>query len=237
MPRTINICLGVRAIYSYLYFIIASVIIYPIGIPLLFFLFGTKVLEPSIRKFLLITFLISISIVYINFITDFVLTSRYFVSSWIIIFILCISGFVNYISYFIRSNLLTNKIFKLIIIILYIFNFLIIFIDSEKQNLEKISANWIKNNINLNEFIFFESARIAFYSEYDLKKLVTYEYVHNKNFDFFNYLENFAPKYIVLNNEIKLDLNCCNYQKIKAFSSDDKKKNVYVYENLSRPEK
>lgn len=206
-------------------------------IPLLFFLFRKEVLEPSVKKFLLITFLISISIVYLNFITDFVLTSRYFVSSWIIIFILCISGFVNYINYYRRSNSFTNKIFKLIIVTLYIFNLLIIFIDSEKQNLEKISANWIKNNINLSEFIFFESARIAFYSGYDLKKLVTYEYVHNKNFDIFNYLENFSPKYVILNDEKKLDLNCCSYKIIKAFTSDNKKKNVYVYENLPRPEK
>jgi hypothetical protein len=201
-------------------------------VPLYFFILNIYILERSVRIFLFTTLIISLSVVYVNFLTDFVLTTRYLISTFIVLYIFSVCGFENYFRNFFNFNLSRNKIFHFFIFILFIINFLFIIIDTKKSNIEKISGNWINANLDINELIFFESARIAFYSEYDLKKLVTYEYLHNKNFDLSEYLEDYSPKYVVLNHENKLVLNCCDYQKIKTFTSDDKKKNVIIYENL-----
>jgi hypothetical protein len=180
-------------------------------------------------KILNIFLFLSGLIVFINLISTNVISTRYFVFHFWIIYIFVSFGLYN-ILFLSKNNLIFNKInisnssVKSITILLLFILFLDVIFDKKKINHEELVSNYFSNNnIPLNS-IYVDDLRLRLKLRYDgINNTNYFEAINNDNYHFFIF-----PKNININNLVMKKLVEINYTeeklkpKYKIFIKKDK---------------
>lgn len=170
------------------------------------FLFAIKksLIKLTYLKVIVIFFVLSNLIVIINFYATFIITSRYMMINWMIIYLASAIGLANLWYQLNKHNDKKYKFLKTLLIAILVIYILNIIVDKKEQHFEKQLGDWVKqNNINLSD-IHFNSRRVAFYSgmatfnpdDFDTAtkvKKMTYIIYRYTNLDEIKLIDNYEP--------------------------------------------
>lgn len=155
--------LGIKfSLLGYIYF---KKWLFGLGLPCIVFGyigFKSKMINKEISLILVSLIVLSSVLVFFNFLSTFSLTSRYFMFSYLLIYIFVTVGLYE----FINKRRLTSRCsryFGNILLLLLVFQVIGNVYDKQKINSEKITAQWLENNnIDINE-VFLPDLRIRYY--------------------------------------------------------------------------
>jgi hypothetical protein len=123
-----------------------------------------KLVSLKYTKVLFMFLLISSLITILHLFFSYVLSSRYWVMNWWIVYLFCSLGLHHLWHFLSKSNNYFNKYMKFILIFLFFLFIASVVYDKPKENYEQNVGNWIKlNHLNL-EDVYFNDRRIAYYS-------------------------------------------------------------------------
>lgn len=200
---------------------------YGLGLLALFLFYiamKNKLISRNYQIILFILFFTSVIMPILNLYQYYVLSSRYFVLSWFIVYIYSVFGlhFIWKNNFFLTKYKLSTKFF---VCIYLLFSFCNTLIDKEKDNSERNTSKWITKNIVKKENIYFEVPLVSYYS--NLLPLVKYEFndaLISTNFNYF-VIKRSSKSYDVLNQKTSFEL-------IKTFDSANKNNEILIYKRI-----
>lgn len=123
-----------------------------------------KLISNYFLKYIFIFFILCLSLTVINLFSTFVLTSRYFLINWWLVYLIATFGFHFIWKELSQSNYHYKLFIKLVLIVFMGINFLNVLIDKPGLHFEHAAGNWIQEQgFDLNN-IYFNNDRTAFYS-------------------------------------------------------------------------
>ena len=188
---------------------------------ILFFISLRYKLVKEHNHVLIILIISSALIPIFNFYQYYVLSERYFVLSWFIVYLYSSLG-LYFIWNKLNDEIIKKYKIKYLVSFYLIISFLIVIIDIQKNNYEREAAEWIKTNIEEIENVYFQSPRVSYYSNF--LPMIKYELndaLKNTNFNFF-IIENHGSDFETLHKN-------SNFEVIKNFKNYKNYKSILIY--------
>lgn len=182
----------------------------------------SNLIKHNIKIIFFLFLLLSLALVFINFVATYSISARYFMFNYLVIYIFSAVGL--YELFLLKNNLnRINKIGYYLLIFLLSFQVVDNLIDKKKINHQKLAADWLlENNIDLNE-CYLSDMRIRFYMDN-----LTLEQK-----DPIDVALNPKVKYLVLNNAQFNKFGKLNqYNPVKYFPNETSPK-VIIYQRIS----
>jgi hypothetical protein len=196
---------------SFKYIFLTYIFIYKwfsgVGLLHLVFFIATlrkRLIANNFLRYIFIFFVLCLSISAINLFSTLVLTKRYFVINWWLVYLVSTFGFYFIWKQLSKSNYQHKLFLKITLIIFMLIYFLNVLIDKPELHFEHAAGNWIQDqHFDLNN-IYFNNDRLAFYSgllafkNEDMNtalKVIRYKYLmlHYNRFEEIEPIENYVP--------------------------------------------
>lgn len=129
---------------------------------------GSKISREYLRP-LYFFIIISLSLVFVSFVNNFVLTDRYFIFSYFWILIILTPTLH---SYFESNSLNKNKLRNFLVILLMMVYVLNVLFDNNKNNIEKDAGKFLKSLQLDEEVALIDADRVAYYAGFSIKQII-----------------------------------------------------------------
>lgn len=179
-----------------------------------------KTVSQKYTKVLYLLIFLSLVGCYLNLLNTNVISSRYFVLSWLIIYLFSATGLIKVFYVLKNKNSLKNQIYKVILYISIFILYLFIVIDTAEKHIELEAAEWLKSRSIKNDEIIFNNARAAYYFGIYQNKIneIPENYNNEKYISYTLKQKQLAP-------------NFTNYSEMMSFSSKKNSTVIIIFEN------
>jgi hypothetical protein len=179
-------------------------------------------LDQTYRKTLIVLFVISLAVVLVNLFVVYVLTSRYLVMNWWLVYLIAAIGLHTLITRWTTLKPRQRLIRQASLVLLLIIYFLNILIDKPGISPEKQAAEWLQDqSLDLSE-VYINDARTAFYAQTAHSNGKLNKVVSNQSFPFL------LIRYNSQNDSKAL----AGYKAIKHFPSLEKPKLIFYIKTM-----